>query len=385
MNPGVRLALTRIGDSGIAYAARVVHAIDRRRIAAVALVTLLLSLGPLFNSDLFGFFSPIEVALGWFEHFVELTVLAAALTAAYTLLDEALPRRMPLRLAALCVVLLGLSIVVTLLLYAYYAHGFDNLPPLLRLLADSLRFGLPAVFLALIADLHQRALQTDSAAHAAELLSAQLGHDESDQQLALLQAQIEPHFLFNVLGNVRRLYRTSPQAGCDTIASLMRYLRAALPQLRSHVGRLGDELELVRAYLALFQVRMGARLTFSIEADPSLHEVEFPPTLLITLVENAIKHGLEPAGGGYVLVRAQRRRNTLNVAVLDDGVGFSSAASEGTGVGLANVRRQLRTRYRGQARLTLEARAPRGASVTLSIPISAVTAPDHGRRATASV
>ena len=97
----------------------------------------------------------------------------------------------------------------------------------------------------------------------------QLGHDEREQQLALLQAQIEPHFLFNVLGNVRRLYRTQPQAGSETIASLMRYLRAALPQLRSQSASLGAELELVRAYLDLLQVRMGARLTFSIEADPT--------------------------------------------------------------------------------------------------------------------
>ncbi len=304
------------------------------------------------SSDLFDFFSPSELALAWFEHLVELAVLAAALTAAYTLLDEALPRRMPLRLAILCAMLFGLSTVLTLLLYAYYAHGFDNLLPPLRLLADSLRFGLPAVFLALVADVHQRALQIDSAARAAEVLRVHLGQDESEQQLALLQAQIEPHFLFNVLGAVRRLYRTRPQAGSDTIASLMRYLRAALPQLRRRSACLGDEFELVRAYLDLFQIRMGARLTFSIEADPTLREVEFPPMLLITLVENAIKHGLEPVGGGNVLVRARRSRKMLEVAVLDDGAGFGAAASGGTGVGLANVRRQLAARYKSRARLT---------------------------------
>ncbi len=193
-----------------------------------------------------------------------------------------------------------------MLLYAYYAHGFDHLLPPLRLLADSLRFGLPAVFLALIADVHRRALQIDSAARTAEVLRVHLEQDESEQKLSLLQAQIEPHFLFNVLGAVRRLYRTRPQAGSDAIASLMCYLRAALPQLRSRSACLGDEFELVRAYLDLFQIRMGARLTFSIEADPTLHEVEFPPMLLITLVENAIKHGLEPAGGGRILVRARR-------------------------------------------------------------------------------
>ncbi|MET0656995.1 MAG: histidine kinase [Steroidobacteraceae bacterium] len=372
MDPDIPPPLAR---SGANYAARVVRALDRHRLAAVAFVTLLLSVRSLFNPDLFGFFSPMEVALAWFEHFLELAVLAAAFTVAYTLLDEALPQRMPVRMGILCAMLLGLSVVLTLMLYGYYGHSVEHLPPPLRLLGDSLQFGMPAAFLALIADLHRRALQADSAAQAAEVSRTHLAQVESEQQLALLQAQIEPHFLFNVLGNVRRLYRTRPQAGSDAIASLMRYLRAALPKLRSRSGCLGDELELVRAYLELFQVRMGTRLAFSIEADPKLHEVEFPPSLLVTLVENAIKHGLEPAGGGHVLVRARRKRNTLEVAVLDDGVGFGAAASGGTGVGLANVRRQLQARYDREGRLTLEAREPRGASAKISMPLRAATAP----------
>jgi sensor histidine kinase YesM len=363
------------------YLRRVVRALDRRRLGAVALVTLLLSVGPYFSPDFLGFFSPVEIVLDWLEHFVELAVLAAALTIAYTLLDEALQRRSRLRLPILCVMLFALSIVLALLLFAYYAHGFDHPPPLLRLLADSLRFGLPAIFLALIADAHQRALHIDAAAHVAEMWRAHLVHDETDQQLALLQAQIEPHFLFNVLGNVRRLYRTQPQVGSTTIVSLMRYLRAALPQMRGQNRTLGDELDLVRAYLDLFQVRMGARLTFSIEVHPTLHEFEFPSMLLVTLVENAIKHGLEPSGGGSVCVRARRYRDRLQVAVLDDGAGFGAAASSGTGVGLANVRRQLMTRYQSRAQLTLEARAPRGASATIVMPLRMVATMDTDHRA----
>ena len=363
------------------YARRVVRALDRRRLGAVALVTLLLSVGPYFSPDFLGFFSPLEIVLDWLEHFVELAVLAAALTIAYTLLDEALPRRSRMRLPILCAMLFGLSVVLTLLLFAYYAHGFDHPPPLLRLLADSLRFGLPAIFLALIAEVHQRALRIDAAAHVAEMWRTHLVHDETDQQLALLQAQIEPHFLFNVLGNVRRLYRTRPQAGSASIVSLMRYLRAALPQMRVRNGTLGDELDLVRAYLDLFQVRMGARMTFSIEVHPTLHEFEFPSMLLVTLVENAIKHGLEPAGGGSVCVRARRYRDRLEVAVIDDGAGFGAAASSGTGVGLANVRRQLMARYQSRARLTLEARVPRGANATIVMPLHIAAATDPNRRA----
>ena len=375
--PNVRAPVAR---RVVDYAARVVRALGGGRLVAVALVTLLLSMGPLFNSDLFGFFSPAEIALNWLEHLVELAVLAVVLTVAYTLLDEALPQPTPLRLAILCAMLYGLSVVLTLLLFGYYAHGFEHLPPPLRLLADSLRFGMPAVFLALVANVHRRALLADSAAQAAENSRAHLALDESEQQLALLQAQIEPHFLFNVLGNVRRLYHTRPQAGSEAIASLMRYLRAALPQLRSQSGCLGDEFELARAYLDLCKVRMGARLSVSLEADPALLAAEFPPMLLITLVENAIKHGVEPAARGHVSVSARRRRRMLEVSVLDDGAGFGAAGSDGTGVGLANVQRQLAARYRGKAQLILEAREPRGAIATICIPLQTTTAFSPDRR-----
>src|SRR5437867_4146799 len=118
------------------YVRRVIRAFDRRRLGAVALVTLLLSAGPLAGSELLDFFSPAEIALLWLEHLVELSVLAAALTIAYTLLDEAMWRQPArLRLVISCVMLFGLSAVLTVLLYCYYAHGFDHFPPPLRLLA----------------------------------------------------------------------------------------------------------------------------------------------------------------------------------------------------------------------------------------------------------
>jgi signal transduction histidine kinase len=374
MRANIGLARAR-GEASLV--ARVASAFDWRRLSAVALVTLLLSLGVFTSPALLEFFSPAEIARAWLAHLAELAVIAAALLAGFTVLDELLPRSMPLRLAVLCALLLALSVLLAVLLHAYYAGGFARLPPPLRILADSLRWGLPAVFLALIADVHRRALQIDAAAHAAELVRAQLGQGESEQQLALLQAQIEPHFLFNMLGNVRRLYRIQPQAGADAVGSLMRYLRTALPQLRSPRASLGEEIALVRAYLDLFRLRMGAQLGFSIEVDAALHDAEFPPMLLVTLVENAIKHGLEPAGGGHIEVRARRRRNLLEVSVLDDGVGFGTAAGSGTGVGLVNVRRQLAARYQSRARLTLLGREPRGALASITIPLRRVQAVDE--------
>ena len=357
------------------YIRRVVRALGWRRLAVVVLMTFLWTTRRLFSADMMDFFSPAELALLGLELYAEMAVVAATLMLGYTLLDEALPDDAPLRLVQLCALLLTLSVALTALLYAYYGHTFKDLPPPVRLFADSLRWGLPAVLLAVVADLHERAIRTQAAAYAEEQSRVQLGRDETEQQLALLQAQIEPHFLFNVLGSIRRLYRTQPQAGAHTVASLLRYLREALPQLRSQHANLAHELELVRAYLDLFQVRMGARLAFTIEADRVLHGIPFPPMLLVTLVENAIKHGIEPSGaGGHVTVRARRSGDMLEVAVLDDGVGFGGAPTAGTGVGLVNVRRQLKARYGSMARLALESREPRGASATLVIPLRAEVA-----------
>lgn len=345
-------------------------ALHWRRLSAAAAVTLVLSLGPLVSPALLDFFSPSELALAWLVYLGELTVIAAVLLLAFAVTGELLPRSMPLRLASICVVLLVISVALSVLLHVYYAGGLEQLPPMLRMLADSLRWGLPAVFLALTADLHRRALQADSDAHAAELARAQLRHAESEQQLALLQAQIEPHFLFNVLGNLRRLYRMHPQAGAESIESLLRYLRTALPRLRRSRTTVREELALVQAYLELFRLRMGQQLTYAIEADPLVLDAEFPPMLVMTLVENAVKHGVQPAGGGRIEVRVRRLEDVLEVTVRDDGVGFAATASSGTGVGLANIRRQLAARYRDRGQLVLEARAPRGAGATLRIPLA---------------
>jgi signal transduction histidine kinase len=369
MYGNLRLAFAA-ADGG--HVARMVRAVHARRIAAVSLTTLLLSLGALVNPALLDFFSPVEIAVAWLEHLAELAVLAAALLGVYTVLHETLPPALPMRLLVLCGVLFLSASGLAVLLYAYYAHGFEHLPSHLRLLSDALHWGLPAVSLAVIADVHQRALRADSAAHDAELARVQQGQGEAEQHLALLQAQIEPHFLFNMLGNVRRLYRTQPQAGADAIGSLLRYLRTALPQVRNASGSLGNEIELVRDYLELYRIRMGSRLTFQIECDRALETIAFPPMLVMTLVENAIKHGLEPAGGGCVRVHAERMGDMLCVDVMDDGAGFGSAASSGTGVGLVNLRRQLAARYPGQGRLTLHAARPRGARARITIPVVAV-------------
>lgn len=364
MSPALRLP-PALGD----YAQRVARALDRQRLTAVAMLALLLSLGVLFSPNLIEFFTPAEIAIEWLHHLAELAAVAALLTVAYTLADEALPRRLPWRMALLGVFVLAMSVVATLLLYGWYAQGFAHLPPALRLASDALRFGLPALFLALVADVHRCALTADAAASQAEHSQAELAGDEAEQQLALLQAQIEPHFLFNTLGNVRRLYRTRPDAGAQAIASLMHCLGAALPRLRGTSTCVADELDLVRAWLDLLSMRMGDRLRVIIDADPALRDAALPPMLLMTLVENAIKHGLEPLGGGELHVRVRRRRQRLELTVEDDGAGFGAAAPSGSGVGLANVRRQLSARYGHRASLSLVERTPHGVHAAITLPL----------------
>ena len=150
------------------YIRRVVRALGWRRLAVVLLMTFLWSSRRLFSSDMMDFFSAGELALLGLELYAEMAVVAATLMLGYTLLDEALQRDAPLRLLAICAVLLILSVAMTALLYAYYGHTFNDLPPPLRLVADSLRWGLPAIVLAVVADVHERALRTQAAAHAEE-------------------------------------------------------------------------------------------------------------------------------------------------------------------------------------------------------------------------
>ena len=202
-----------------------------------------------------------------------------------------------------------------------------------------------------------------------EALKAQ----QTEAQLSALNAQIEPHFLFNTLANVKRLYETQPERGRDMLVALIAYLRAALPGMRRHESTLADELELVRHYLAILQMRMGERLSFHITAAPELLAAHLPTLVLPTLVENAIKHGLSPLPeGGRIEIRATPAADGgLSIEVADNGQGFG-AASGGAGVGLANTRARLEARFGDAAALELEAVQPRGVVARVRLPAEAL-------------
>jgi signal transduction histidine kinase len=183
-----------------------------------------------------------------------------------------------------------------------------------------------------------------------------------DARVRLLRAQVEPHFLFNTLANVQALVESgSPRAG-PVLKSLISYLRAAMPKLSADATTLGTEADLGRAYLELMHMRMPDRLAWHIDVPEPLRRLAFPPMALLTLIENAIRHGIDPAeAGGSVSVRAWRDEaagGRLHVEVADTGVGLAGDAPAGTG--LANLRDRLRAFFDADARLELHAAAPHG-------------------------
>ncbi|MDH4191822.1 MAG: histidine kinase [Betaproteobacteria bacterium] len=207
------------------------------------------------------------------------------------------------------------------------------------------------------------------AAQAAELQRKALEKQRIEARARLLQAQIEPHFLFNTLSNVRRLCQNDAAAGRAMLGQLTRYLRAALPKIRDEESTLADEVELVASYLGVQGMRMGARLQTSIEIPAALMGERVPPLMLATLVENAIKHGVAPsASGGSIRVCATQEADALVLSVSDTGQGFIAAS--GSGVGLANVRSRLAALYGTAATFQLEANRPQGVVATIRLPRS---------------
>jgi signal transduction histidine kinase len=167
-------------------------------------------------------------------------------------------------------------------------------------------------------------------------------------RLNLLQAQVEPHFLYNTLANAQVLARTDPPRAEEMLGHLIQYLRRSLPREHDALSTLGEELERTRAYLEILKIRMGARLELKVEVPEPLKALRLPSMMLQTLVENAIKHGLEPKpGGGTVWILARRFDDHATVTVADDGQGFGGATggtSSGSGIGLKNLRERLRQR-----------------------------------------
>ncbi len=260
--------------------------------------------------------------------------------------------------------------LVSMAIDEHAAHGPAQMMGLGMLAAEGLLF---APWIALGAMVRQRDVLARDQALAFALERSQLERNALETRLRLLQAQVEPHFLFNTLANVQELVDArSPQAP-HVLASLIAYLRAAVPRIHEPATTLGAELELVRAYLELMRMRMPDRLEFALHADPAANVLECPPMTVLTLVENAVRHGIDPSEeGGRVSVEARVRDGRCSISVTDTGLGFAAAGS-GLGTGLSTLRERLQLAFGDAAQLNVTEIAPHGVCATIEMPARAKT------------
>ena len=204
--------------------------------------------------------------------------------------------------------------------------------------------------------------------------SANLNRQIVEARLQALQAQVEPHFLYNTLANVQALTEVDPPQANKMVGHLIQYLRATLPKMRETTSTVGQEVELVCAYLNILKMRMGERLAFDIAVPAGLESMPFPPLMLPSLVENAIKHGLEPLReGGRIDVIAEKVGGHIRLVVKDTGRGLTEEPMlAGGGIGLSNIRERLQALFGDSAKLTLESNTPKGMIATITVPAAAI-------------
>jgi signal transduction histidine kinase len=290
-------------------------------------------------------------------------------------LFEQWPRRLPRWLARSALQLIGVAVAVppAALLAYWITTGGD--PQLAQNEKRAIGYGmltftgvLFAPWIAVGAMLKQRDAFARDQALAFELERSEFERKALDARLRLLQAQVEPHFLFNTLANVQALVDAgSPQAS-SVLKSLIAYLRAAVPRMHETATTLGQELELVRAYLELMQMRMPDRLQFLLHIEPAATQLKCPPMTLLTLVENAVRHGIDPSEeGGRIDVDVWLRDERCRVRVTDTGVGLKATGS-GLGTGLSTLRERLQLAFGADAQLRLTEVEPHGVCAELEFP-----------------
>ena len=307
--------------------------------------------------------------------FLRTIILGLSATAAFGLF-EVWPRSLPqwLQRWALQVVAVGVLMPVTTLLI-YVLSTPQSAPPFWR---DPDRMNgwthltfaaiLLAPWTALAAVVRQKEAFARDQKLAFALERSELERQALDARLNLLQAQVAPHFLFNTLANVQALVDAGSPRASAVLRSLTAYLRAVVPLLHEPAATIERELQLVRPYLELMQMRMPDRLQYAMNVDPSALKVRCPPTTLLTLVENAVRHGIDPSEeGGRIDIDIDRRGERCVVRVTDTGAGLHQSAN-GLGTGLTTLRERLQLIFGDAAQLRLTSGAPRGVAVEVDMP-----------------
>ena len=343
-----------------------------RLVAAVILsvaIAFALSLQYLAQPFVWRNWPPEEVLEGWLIIFRDRLIVTVLMAVAITV--TALVRTESLQLRAM---LLAVGVVIGAVsgeLIVRRLHGqFDSSG---SLTAHALRWSAVALAVSAMFYLWRMSSDSNEQLRNDNLRSLNIEHQLTNTRLAALRSQIEPHFLFNTLATLRWLQRTEPDTGARLLANFIDYLRRIGPMLECTEIALGDEIDLMRAYLEVVEMRMGDRLQVAFDVPPALRQARVPPLALATLVENAVKHGISRAQyGGEIAILAREVAHQLVVSVTDTGVGFSPSSS-GTGIGLSNVCSRLSTLYGALGSLRVEANTPTGVRATLSLPCNLVS------------
>ena len=356
--------------------ARSFREITRGKLAFVLLATVVITAQSTLQAASSRYWSADQLVRAFTETFAEGVVVALAMFFGGSIL---LAWARPSGVVGTVVASLALTVFAAAGCLAGFWLTFDPrfFPPLSFIVASTLRWTIIGGLLFVIDDLIETQRQNMRRLHDGAARVASLGRQSAEARLQLMQAQIEPHFLFNTLANVKRLCNTDPDGGAELFAHLMVYLRAALPRIRETETTLATELSLARSFLAVLKIRMGARLQFSIDVPEACLSLPFPSMVLLTLVENAVKHGLAPAQqGGSIRIAGEQQGGRFSVSVADTGVGFS--AKGGSGMGIASIRSRLAAAYGSKAELLLAANSPCGVVASIVIPFTPIrTAPDR--------
>ncbi|MES2949130.1 MAG: histidine kinase [Pseudomonadota bacterium] len=294
-------------------------------------------------------------------------------------LFEQWPSHLPKWLARWALQVIAVGVVVPVPVFLLYKLGtatgapefWDEPKRMTGFMLMAFSGMLLAPWTALAALLRQREAKVEKQAMDFELERSEMARQALDARMRLLSAQAQPHFLFNTLANVQALVEAGSPRAPQLLQSLTDYLRAAVPRLDGSANTLGQELELVRAYLELMQMRMPDRLTFSLHIGAGVHLLRCPPMTLLTLVENAVQHGIDPSEeGGRIDVSAELMEGgRCRLSVSDTGVGLQ-ATGRGLGTGLAALRERLHWAYGGSATLDLSKVAPHGVQVVIEFTIA---------------
>jgi hypothetical protein len=316
---------------------------------------------------------------GWQDHywilFARVFFIALTATLAFGLLEK-WPSRQPRWIARWVLQVVAVAAAIPLAAWvAYFATTQGDPVPFWQNSDRLMGFGsmtvmglLIAPWMAVSALIGQISGEAQRQALAFELERSELERKALDARMRLLQAQVEPHFLFNTLANVRELVDSgSPQAS-TVLDSLIAYLRAAVPRMHRPGTTLAQELDLVRAYLEVMHMRIPDRLQYVLHVDDDALALLCPPMALLTLVENAVRHGIDPGeDGGRIEVRATLRHGRCLAQVIDTGVGLQPAGAS-LGTGLATLRERLQLAFGHEAQLRLSEVAPHGVCAELEFP-----------------